>query len=225
MAGVHGERLAWLALLPIGATGLFYLLPACWQETAVVVFAPQGVAYACLILWARSNDHPLKRLGLDPATIVVSLRTGILVGLLLGAVNTAVILSIVPALGADIQFLRDTPHARLPAAIMVPWFIGLIAVFVEVNFRGFLLGRLLMLLQQAPLPGPVTVAAAIALSALAFSFDPFMVSTFRHLHWIAVWDGLVWGMMWVRLRSLTATIAAHAVEVFVMYGVLKLVLT
>jgi membrane protease YdiL (CAAX protease family) len=62
------------------------------------------------------------------------------------------------------------------------------------------------------------------ISALAFSFDPFMVGTFRHLHWIAVWDGIVWGMMWVRRRNLYATIAAHAVEVMVMYSSLKLVL-
>ena len=50
-----------------------------------------------------------------------------------------------------------------------------------------------------------------------------MVATFKHLHWIAVWDGLVWGMMWVRLRNLYATITAHAVEVMVMYAVLKMV--
>ena len=51
-----------------------------------------------------------------------------------------------------------------------------------------------------------------------------MVSTFKHLHWIAVWDGLVWGMIWVRTKNLYATIIAHAAEVIVMYSVLKLIL-
>jgi hypothetical protein len=65
---------------------------------------------------------------------------------------------------------------------------------------------------------------AIALSTLVFSFDPFMVATFKHLHWIAVWDGIVWGMIWIRIHNLYATIVAHTVEVIVMYAILKIVL-
>jgi len=51
-----------------------------------------------------------------------------------------------------------------------------------------------------------------------------MVITFKHLHWIAVWNGLVWGTIWLYLRNLYATIAAHAVEVMVLYSSLKLAL-
>jgi hypothetical protein len=57
----------------------------------------------------------------------------------------------------------------------------------------------------------------LLLSALTFSFDPFMVSTFGSLHWIAVWDGLIWGWMWIRLTNLYAVTIAHAVEVLILY--------
>jgi membrane protease YdiL (CAAX protease family) len=100
---------------------------------------------------------------------------------------------------------------------MIPWFVCVIAVFVELNFRGFVLGRLLALSIPTPL--------AILLGAILFSFDPFMVTTFRYLHWIAVWDGLVWSMMWMRLGSLYAVILAHAVEVMIMYCVVRAALT
>ncbi len=99
---------------------------------------------------------------------------------------------------------------------MVPWFILFIAVMVESNFRGFLLGRLLALGFPAP--------AAVLTSALLFAFDPFLVATFQHLHWIAVWDGLVWGTLWVRFRNLYVPILAHAVEVIVLYVVMRTVL-
>jgi hypothetical protein len=52
-----------------------------------------------------------------------------------------------------------------------------------------------------------------------------MVETFKHLHWIALWDGMVWGMVWMRTRTLYATVVAHTVEVLIMYSVLKLVLS
>ena len=51
-----------------------------------------------------------------------------------------------------------------------------------------------------------------------------MVATFRNLHWIAVWDGMIWGAIWVRFRNLYAPIVAHSVEVMIMYSILKLVL-
>ncbi len=47
----------------------------------------------------------------------------------------------------------------------------------------------------------------------------------RPLHWIAVWDGLVWGCLWVRLRNLYTMLVAHAVEVIIMYLTVKTVLT
>ena len=37
--------------------------------------------------------------------------------------------------------------------------------------------------------------------SLVFSFDPFMVHTFQHLHWIAVGDGLIWAFIWLRRET------------------------
>ena len=62
---------------------------------------------------------------------------------------------------------------------------------------------------------------AIFTSALIFAFDPFMVNTFQHLHWIALWDGLIWGIIWLTTKNLYVTIVAHAVEVLVMYGAIR----
>jgi len=148
-----------------------------------------------------------------------------------------VILWVVPTLGGDISFLKQTPHAQVPTLIMVPWGILFIAVVVEVNFRGFLLGRLATLMasshdgqerrlhsQEPPSMSP-GLAAAIGTSSLVFAFDPFMVVAFRHLHWIAVWDGLIWGWMRIRLRNLYAVITAHALEVVIMYLCVKAALT
>jgi membrane protein CcdC involved in cytochrome C biogenesis len=59
---------------------------------------------------------------------------------------------------------------------------------------------------------------ALIAGALTFAFDPFMVNTFQHLHWIALWDGLIWGIIYLRTQNLHATIVAHAVEVIVMYS-------
>lgn len=221
------ERLAWLAGLPILAIALFYILPSDLQRNQALQFLPQAVAYAALALWAAQNTDCMARLGLRPVQFGQGLRWGAATGLVLGAVNVGIILWMVPWLGYDIAFLRGTPHAQIPPAVMLPWFILLIAVLVEVNFRGFLLGRLLALTERMvpALPIPLAVGLAIGVSALSFSFDPFMVITFRHLHWIALWDGLVWGLLWVRLRNLYVPIIAHAVEVIVMYSIIRTVLT
>ena len=48
-----------------------------------------------------------------------------------------------------------------------------------------------------------------------------MVNIFRHLHWIALWDGLIWGAIWLRTRNLYITIVGHAVEVIVMYSAVR----
>jgi thiamine transporter ThiT len=66
---------------------------------------------------------------------------------------------------------------------------------------------------------------ALVISTLAFAFDPFMVNTFRHLHWIAIWDGLIWGTILLRSGNLWITIVAHAVEVIVMYVAVRAALT
>jgi len=213
-----------LALLPIAATLGFYALPASLQEQTLVQFAPQILAYLALGLWATHNRGIVSRLGLEKWKVRDGLRWGLLTGLLLGCLNTFVILSAYPHLGYDISFLKTTPHGRLPLMVMAPWFICGIALFVELNFRGFLLGRLAALesgLWRSGLPQRLSPLAVIT-CALLFAFDPFMVNTFQHLHWIALWDGLIWGIIWLRTRNLCITIVAHAVEVIVMYSAVRM---
>ncbi len=210
------ERGAGLVLLPILSTVFFYLAPNHWQDSTLLQFLPQGLAYVGLVIWIGLNTQVVRKFGLEPEKLLSGAAWGIAVGLLLGTINLFVIVKIIPWLGIDITFLRETPHAKIPFWLMMPWCIVLIACFVEINFRGFLLGRSLALRFPPML--------AIAVSALLFAFDPFMVATFKHLHWIAVWDGLVWGLLWVRLRNLYATIVAHAVEVILMYSVVRVVL-
>ncbi len=186
------------------------------------------MGYLGLAIWLRRNTHPGERLGLTLSQLPVGLRWGTPAGIVLGLANAAVILGVVPLLGSDIQFLRQTPHARLPVAVMLPWAIVAIAVAIELNFRGFLLGRLCALSEKSGVGAAgriVSRGVAIGLVSLVFSFDPFMVATFKHLHWIAIWDGLVWGTLWVRLKNLYATIVAHAVEVMIVYTILKIVLS
>ena len=211
------ERGAALALLPLTATLLYYASPRELRQQSLYQFFPQFCAYAGFLIWSGINGATMARLGLSSALIPQGLRWGITTGLALGTVNLLVILHVVPLLGEDYQFLVDTPHAKIPLLLMVPWFILLIATLVEINFRGFLLGRLLTLGLPAHL--------AVPLSALLFAFDPFLVATFQQLHWIAVWDGLVWGVLWVMLRNLYATVVAHAVEVIVLYSVMRAILT
>ncbi len=220
------ERGAALSLLPIAATIDFYALPDWLQAQTLVQFAPQIIAYLAFVLWAVHNATIFTRFGLQRQKLGQGLRLGLLTGLILGALNTAVILRTFPAMGYDISFLKQTPHARLPMLVMIPWFITGIALFVEFNFRGFLLGRLATLEANLWLIPSVQRFSPLALlvSALVFAFDPFMVTTFRDLHWIAVWDGLVWGLIWLKTRNLYVTIVAHAIEVIVMYSAVRSVL-
>lgn len=210
------ERGAALALLPVTATLLYYASPRELRQHTLYQFLPQICAYVALVTWSRLNGAPAHRLGLKHALIPQGLRWGIATGLALGTINLLVILFLVPWLGTDYRFLAETPHAKIPLLIMVPWFILFIATMVELNFRGFLLGRLLGL--------GLPAALAVPLSALLFAFDPFLVATFQQLHWIAVWDGLVWGSLWVASRNLYVTIVAHAVEVILLYTVMRVVL-
>lgn len=213
-----------LALLPIAATLGFYALPASLQELTLVLFAPQILSYLALGFWAAHNRDIVSRLGLEKGNVRDGLRWGLLTGLLLGCLNTFVILSAYPHLGYDISFLKTTPHGRLPLLVMVPWFICGVALFVELNFRGFLLGRLAALESGLWRSGFAQRLSPLALitCALTFAFDPFMVNTFQHLHWIALWDGLIWGIIWLRTRNLCITIVAHAVEVIVMYSAVRM---
>ncbi|MDZ4734523.1 MAG: CPBP family intramembrane glutamic endopeptidase [Nitrospirota bacterium] len=215
-----------LALLPIAATLGFYALPPSLQEQTLVQFAPQISAYLALGVWAMYNRDIVSRLGLENGNIRDGLRWGLLTGLLLGCLNTFVILSTYPHLGYDISFLKTTLHGRLPLLVMVPWFICSIAFLVELNFRGFILGRLASLESRLWRSGLTQRLSPLALitCALIFAFDPFMVNTFRHLHWIAFWDGLIWGIIYLRTRNLYITIVAHAVEVLAMYSVVRFAL-
>jgi membrane protease YdiL (CAAX protease family) len=221
------EQGAALTLLPTTATLTFYALPTSIQAQTLIQFAPQILAYLALGLWAIQNRDIVARLGLEKRHMRDGLRWGLLTGLLLGCLNTFVILSVYPHLGFDINFLKTTPHGRLPFLVMVPWFICGIALFVEVNFRGFLLGRLAALESGLWKHGLARRLSPLALitCALLFAFDPFMVNTFQHLHWIALWDGLIWGMIWLYTRNLYITIIAHAVEVTAMYSAVRFALT
>jgi membrane protease YdiL (CAAX protease family) len=226
---VHAPASEWgpaLALLPIAATLTYYILPASLQTQTAVQFAPQLLAYAALFLWASRNQAPWPRLGLIQGTIRDGLRRGLVTGLALGGLNTCVILAVFPSLGYDITFLRQTPHGLLPLFVMIPWMIGIIALFVELNFRGFILGRLATLESCLWNSGAESRFRPLALltTSLLFAFDPFMVHTFQHLHWIAVWDGLIWGAIRLRTGNLYATIVAHAVEVLIMYSAVKIAL-
>jgi len=217
------ERGASLALLPIAATIDYYALPDWLQTQALVQFAPQLIAYLAFALWAAQNSTVSSRLGLRKQKLRQGLWIGLLTGLVLGGLNTVIILRMFPLLGYDITFLRQTPHAQLPVFVMIPWFIFSIALFVELNFRGFLLGRLVSLESSLWKSGLAQRLSPLALatSALVFAFDPFMINTFQHLHWIAVWDGLIWGWIWIRTGNLYATIVAHAIEVIVMYSAVR----
>ncbi|MDK2744766.1 MAG: CPBP family intramembrane metalloprotease [Nitrospira sp. BO4] len=212
-----------LSLLPIGATFGYYGLPESFREELLVQFMPQLLAYAGLGLWAVYATQPLMQLGLEKKTVRNGVRWGALTGLLLGSLNTFVILAVYPLLGYDITFLKQTPHGRLPIPLMVPWLICGIALFVELNFRGFLLGRLAEFESHWRATDSRRRMAPLALiaSTLTFAFDPFMVNTFRYLHWIALWDGLIWGSIWLRTRNLWMTIVAHAVEVIIMYSAVR----
>jgi membrane protease YdiL (CAAX protease family) len=218
---------ATLTLFPIAATLSFYALPTSLQEQTLVLFAPQIVAYLAFGLWATRNCNIAFRLGLGKRNFRDGLRWGLVTGLLLGGLNTFVILLVYPHLGYDITFLKTTLHGRLPLFVMLPWFICGIALFVEVNFRGFLLGRLATLESGLWGPGLAQRFSPLALiaSTLIFAFDPFMVNTFQYLHWIAVWDGLIWGIIYVRTHNLSITIIAHAVEVIVMYSAVRFALS
>ncbi len=212
-----------LALLPIAATFGYYALPDRFQSQTLVQFLPQTVAYASFALWASRNHSILQRLGSEPAKIPQGVKLGLLTGLVLGLLNSWVILRLFPSMGYDISFLTQTPHAKIPLFIMLPWFICGIALFVELNFRGFLLGRLAAL-EARIVKDPALQRlspAALLISASTFTFDPFMTSTFQELHWIALWDGLVWGWLWLRCRNLCATVVAHAIEVMVMYSAVR----
>ena len=224
------ERATWVAFVPICLTGCFYLLPASTQQSLVLQFVPQLAAYGALVIWWKANVDVLPALGLSRDFLKRGVAWGIGTGCVLGVVNSTVILWMVPVLGGDVLFLADVPHAKVPPFVMIPWVTVLIAVGVELNFRGFLLGRLQRFCcrwMSATRTTGLRLGSIVAMliSALVFAFDPFMVMTFRHLHWIALWDGLIWAALFLRWRNLVTVIAAHAIEVMILYLSVKTALT
>ena len=211
------EQWSGLAVLPAVLTVAYPLWSPFPSDSLWPTLIPQLSAYAYLALWSVINDCRSDRLFLVPNNLKNSLLLGGFVGLVTGLINLWVIVKLTPWLGYSYVFLRDTPHARMPFAIMVPWGIVLIAVFVEMNFRGFLVGRLLAMFGNRPY-GPVI---AVIISAVVFSREPFMVTVFHGYHWLALTDGLVWGALLIYTRNLFSTITAHAVEVILVYTVLR----
>ncbi|HEY5594430.1 MAG TPA: CPBP family glutamic-type intramembrane protease [Nitrospiria bacterium] len=211
------ERWNGLAIVPAVLTFTYPLWPPAAYDSLWLALIPQFAAYACLAVWCAVNDRRFDRLFLVSHNLKKSLLLGGFVGFLTGPLNLWVIVNLTPWLGYSFEFLRDTPHSRMPFSFMVPWGIVLIAFFVEISFRGFLLGRLLVFFGERSY-GP---AAAVVLSASVFSFDPFMVTVFRGYHWLALTDGLIWGGLLIYTRNLFSTIAAHAVEVILVYTVLR----
>jgi membrane protease YdiL (CAAX protease family) len=171
-----------------------------------------------LAIWLVLNRASGRRLLLEPSRLSAGMYWGTLIGLVLGTLNLTLLQAVIPGIGGDLSFLQETPHAQAPAWIMFPWAIAAIGILVELNFRGFQLGRLLALGRNVP----AAQSVAVIVSALAFAWDPFMVQVFRSLHWMAFVDGLVWGTLLLRTRSLYATMAAHVVEVWILYAGLKL---
>jgi len=211
------EKWSGVSIIPVVLT-LAYPLGSPSSGSLGPTLIPQLAAYLCLLIWSAVNDRRLERLFIVSSNLPQNILIGTLIGLLTGVVNLWIIVKLAPWLGYSYDFLRDTPHARAPFAVMVPWGIVLIAVFVEVNFRGFLLGRLRTIFGGRSY-GPV---AAVILSAVVFSLDPFMVTVFRGYHGLALTDGLIWGALLFRTRNLFSTIAAHAVEVILVYSVLRI---
>lgn len=184
---------------------------------------PQGLSYLCLVGWAvaftslNSPGGTVRALGLSGDRNTRAVLWGSLTGIGTGLINLTVIVKVTPWLGGSFAFLRETPHAQMPPFLMLSVVIPLIALLVELNFRGFILGRLLDLFR----PVPAGRTLAIGLSALVFSFDPFMTGVFRVYHWLALSDGLVWGWLFSATGNLVTTVTAHAVEVMLVYTVLK----
>jgi len=212
------ERWSGLAAVPAVLTVAFPFWSPFSSDSLWPTLVPQIAAYACLAVWWAVNDRRLDRLFLVSHNLKKRLMLGGLVGILTGLINFWVIVKLTPWMGYSFDFLRDTPHARMPFAVMVPWGIVMIAVLVEINFRGFMLGRFMAMLGGRPYGS----AAAAILSAVVFSLDPFMVTVFRGYHWLALTDGLIWAGLLLRTGNLSSTVTAHAVEVILVYSVLRI---
>ena len=130
-------------------TDVLCLFPLHIRNKQLSNFFPQILAYCGLGVWATFNSHPCQRLGLTSHNLVSGVAWGSIVGLTLGTINTILILWAVPAAGWDIAFLTETPHAQVPALIMVPWGILLIAVRRRDQFPRVSVRKILGLVERS----------------------------------------------------------------------------
>ncbi|MEK7871862.1 MAG: CPBP family intramembrane glutamic endopeptidase, partial [Nitrospirota bacterium] len=208
------ERCNWLVFIPILANILYYLFPP--KETnTIFLFFPQILSYVMMILWSCINNK--SNIRINPANHKVSIIYGFTAGLITGATDLFFILKVTGWLGQDYEFLRETPHSKIPFLLMMPFGIILISALVEANFRGFILGRLLIFSGKSKMGA----AGAILVSALIFSCDPFMLHFFKIFSWLALFDGIIWGYLYYRTGNILGPIAAHSVCVMIVYTVLK----
>ncbi len=206
----------WPLLLPFSATGFYYLFlfPSSRLRH---VFLPLIFSLIALSIWIKLNPKRSWKLYLRKNSWKGAVSKGIAVGTGLGILNLFVIVKLTPWLGYSNEFLRETPHADFPLWVMFPFGILIISFLVEVLFRGWILGRFLNLFRGTR----AGTCFAVLLSALYFSFDPFMVIYFKGYHWLALTDGVVWGGLLLKTGNLFSSISAHTVEVWIVYLVLK----
>lgn len=189
----------------------------------LIQLSPLVVGLGALVVWLVINRWDWANLGLHLGDWR-SVATGAGVGVAMAGINLAVITVLVPWLsgGRNVgyAFFYQTPHARPPWWLMLGLVVPVIAVVVETLFRGFLLGRLLVWLPMGWLGRWVAVVGG----ALLFAWDPFLVMSFHEWHWLGWSDGIVWGVLFIRTGTLLAPMAAHGIEVAMLYSIFRWVL-
>lgn len=207
------DRYNWLVFIPVAANILYYLFPA--KETSLfLLFTPQLLSYSLITSWLWINGRTGVRISWH--NYKEPFRYGVIAGLFTGITNLFFIIKISGWLGQSYEFLRETPHAKIPSFLMMPLGIILVSAFVEINFRGFILNKLLAVFGN----GKKGAYLAIALSAIVFSYDPFMLHYFKLYHWLALFDGIIWGYLFYRTGSILGPIAAHSICVIIVYTIL-----
>ena len=177
----HRPRGAALALLPLTATFPYYALPLELRQPPSISSFLNSVPMPPSLTWRAASTIP------PPGGLTHRQSRSArppLGAYLPGQVPARSITrrSLVPSWRLSIS----RPHAPCPnsplrhGAVVHPFFIDLRRVGTLWIFWG------------GCWPG-TPASIAVPVSAPLFVFDPFLVATFQHLHWIAVWDGLVWG--------------------------------